>query len=327
MKEDFLEFVRLMSLPEWVGFAVVAIGTVVLWGAFARLLFRRLLARWLGREIADRPSRRVRLTIYALCAIYAALFAYARFVEPERLVLKRLTLTSDKVPAGQVLRLAHVTDLHAQGRYAHRLERTAEAVKALNPDLVLLTGDYLCDYRRGAPTALLGFLLRLPDVPTVAVPGNYGGRLPADPLFEQLGIEMLHTETRLFEVAGVPIELLGDSPRRRADAVRPRQAPERLGIFLQHFPALLPQAAEAGWDLFLAGHTHGGQVRLPWYGAIITLDAAGKEFELGAYRLGDTVGMVSAGVGMECRGAPQVRFLCPPEIVLLEITGTGPPAR
>jgi hypothetical protein len=63
-------------------------------------------------------------------------------------------------------------------------------------------------------------------------------------------------------------------------------------------------------------------VRLPFYGAIVTLDKRGKEFEWGAYRLGRTVGVVSAGIGMECRGWPQVRFLCPPEIVLIEVRGT-----
>jgi len=153
------------------------------------------------------------------------------------------------------------------------------------------------------------------------VPGNYGGFYPADALLDQLGVEELHTEWRDFVIKGVPIELLGLSPTREPIPVPPQRHPASFGIVLEHFPALLPAAADSGWDLYLAGHTHGGQVRLPFYGAIVTLDPRGKEFEWGAYRLGRTVGVVSAGLGMECRGWPQVRFLVPPEIVLIEIRG------
>ena len=233
-----------------------------------------------------------------------------------------MVIESDKVPAGTTLRIVQVTDLHAQAPRGEQLERAAAAVAALKPDLVALTGDYLCNFHLDSIEALLGFIRRLPETTTVAVPGNYEGLYPADPFFEEFGVEMLHTEWRKLVVKGVPIELLGLSPTRTADVLpRPRH-PAWFGIILEHFPALLPAAAASGWDLYLAGHTHGGQVRLPFYGAIVTLDKRGKEFEWGAYRLGRTVGVVSAGIGMECRGWPQVRFLCPPEIVLIEVRGT-----
>jgi len=307
-----------MSLREWAGLTLVLLGSLALWGTEALLLLRAA-RRLFDPKLPTPFTQRTRVIIHLLCVAYAVAFLYARFVEPDKLVLRRLELTSPKLPPGVSLRIAHATDLHAQIERRDHLARAAEAIVDLEPDIVFLTGDFLCNYGRGAPTALLDFLLRLPDVPVVAVPGNYGGRIPADPLLEQIGIEILHSERRLRTVNDVKLEIYGASPTRQIDRVPGPEHSERLSIFLEHFPALLPVAARAGWDLYLAGHTHGGQVRLPGYGAVVTLDRAGKRFEYGGYRLGETVGMVSAGLGMECRGAPQVRFFCPPEIVLIEI--------
>jgi predicted MPP superfamily phosphohydrolase len=83
----------------------------------------------------------------------------------------------------------------------------------------------------------------------------------------------------------------------------------------------MPAAVEAGVDLYLAGHTHGGQLRLPFFGAIVTASIYGKRYEMGAYRQGDTLLYVSRGVGMEGKGAPRARFLCPPEVVLCTLMG------
>jgi predicted MPP superfamily phosphohydrolase len=90
-------------------------------------------------------------------------------------------------------------------------------------------------------------------------------------------------------------------------------------LLLYHSPDLAEAAAEAGVDLYLAGHTHGGQVRLPFYGAIITMSAYGKRFEAGQYRVGATTLYVSRGIGMEGLRLPRVRFLCPPEIVVIDL--------
>jgi predicted MPP superfamily phosphohydrolase len=75
-------------------------------------------------------------------------------------------------------------------------------------------------------------------------------------------------------------------------------------------------------DLYLAGHTHGGQIRLPLFGAVFTASAYGKRYEQGHYSVGDTTLYVSRGIGMEGMGAPRARFLCPPEIVVVNL-GSG----
>ncbi len=90
-------------------------------------------------------------------------------------------------------------------------------------------------------------------------------------------------------------------------------------VLLNHTPDLIEAAARQRLDLYVAGHTHGGQIRLPGYGALVTFSAYGKRYEAGYYRMAATNLYVSRGLGMEGSGnAPRVRFLCSPEIVVLE---------
>jgi hypothetical protein len=72
-------------------------------------------------------------------------------------------------------------------------------------------------------------------------------------------------------------------------------------------------------DLYLSGHTHGGQIALPLYGAIITLSKFGKKYESGMYTVGDTILYVNRGIGFEPRPAPPIRFCARPEITVFDI--------
>ena len=72
-------------------------------------------------------------------------------------------------------------------------------------------------------------------------------------------------------------------------------------------------------NLYLCGHTHGGQVALPFYGALVTLSRQGKKFEAGKYTIGKTLLYVNRGIGLEAWPAPPVRFLVRPEIAVFDI--------
>jgi hypothetical protein len=97
-----------------------------------------------------------------------------------------------------------------------------------------------------------------------------------------------------------------------------RSAPTPFTILLHHSPDLAPQAAATGAiDLQLSGHTHGGQVRVPWFGALVTASFYFKALEMGLYQLNDMLLFVSRGIGLEGKGAPRVRFNCRPEVTLL----------
>ncbi|HEY4690654.1 MAG TPA: hypothetical protein VIK33_15170, partial [Anaerolineae bacterium] len=111
-----------------------------------------------------------------------------------------------------------------------------------------------------------------------------------------------------------------DGPR--LEKVIGEMSSESYTILLYHTPDLVPQAARHGIDLVLCGHTHGGQVRLPIFGALFTGSVYWKRYEMGEYREGGTTMYVSRGIGMEGKGMPRMRFLCPPEIELIELRGT-----
>jgi predicted MPP superfamily phosphohydrolase len=92
-------------------------------------------------------------------------------------------------------------------------------------------------------------------------------------------------------------------------------------IFLFHYPDFIEQMQAGKIDLYLAGHTHGGQVALPLYGALVTLSARGKQFESGLHKLGDTCEYTNRGIGMEGGMAPRVRFCARPEVTVFTISG------
>lgn len=130
--------------------------------------------------------------------------------------------------------------------------------------------------------------------------GNRGGRLAL------VGLDCSHDSER---------------DAQRLAEVSTQIPPDSVRVLLYHSPELIPFASKLGIDLYLCGHTHGGQVRLPFYGAVLTSSELGKQYDMGYYRLRDTHLYVSRGVGMEGLGAPRVRFLCPPEITLISIQG------
>jgi predicted MPP superfamily phosphohydrolase len=122
------------------------------------------------------------------------------------------------------------------------------------------------------------------------------------------------------DLDGLPVELLGldDAHIRRHDLrVAPRRAPGRFGFAVMHSPDSAPEAVACGYTLVVAGHTHGGQVRLPLVGALVTNSHLPRRVVSGLLRLGGGLVHVSPGLGTS-RYAP-FRFLCPPEATMLEL--------
>ena len=124
---------------------------------------------------------------------------------------------------------------------------------------------------------------------------------------------------------GTPVEVVGlDDPHiHRVDLrVAPRRWQDRFGLAVVHSPDPAPELAALGYDLIVAGHTHGGQVRLPLIGALVTNSQMPRRMAMGLHRLGPAYLHVSAGLGTS-KYAP-FRFLCRPEATLLELRGVPP---
>jgi predicted MPP superfamily phosphohydrolase len=263
-----------------------------------------------------------------------ALAVYAYWVEPHHISVTRQILRSPKLPPGPTLKILHLADLHLE-RITGREKELQRRIAELRPDLILFSGDFLnlsftLDPEAWADARALIAHWEAP-LGAYAVAGSPPVDLPEvlPHLLEGFAhIRILHGEKVTLRPSGLEIDLIGldcthkpflDGPKLLS--VLGQIPPERFTILLYHSPDLAPEASAAGVDLMLSGHTHGGQVRLPALGAIYASSLFGKRFEVGRYLLDRMILYVSRGIGMEGMGAPRVRFLCPPEIILWEIGG------
>ena len=266
----------------------------------------------------------------ALGVAVSGAFLYATWVEPFQIGVTQTHLRSAKLNGHTPLRLLHITDLHVE-RNTAREERLLQLVEELAPDGVVLTGDYLnlaYVYDADAQTDARAVLTRLCDLtggPVYAITGSPPvDRTDVVPqVFDGIPIVWLQDEVAEVCINGHTIRIAGVrcTRERQRDASRLRHLlgsspAHAFTLLLYHSPDLMPEASDLGIDLYLCGHTHGGQVRVPLFGAIITSSDFGKRYEMGQYVEGGTTLYVSRGLGMEGYGAPRARFLAPPEIVL-----------
>jgi predicted MPP superfamily phosphohydrolase len=275
-----------------------------------------------------------------------AAFLYGSLIERNAFTLREFSvpvLAPDAAP----LRVLHVSDLHITAGQ-RRKQAWIRDLASTRPDLVINTGDTLS--AANAIPAVLRALEPLAAFPAAFVPGNndyyapefrsptkyfrskgprkHGPPLPwpqlATALVRQGWVELTHVRTVL-PVAGRCVALAGtDDPhlrRARYDKIAgraPAEAEVRIGVTHSPEPFLLRRFAADGYDLVLAGHTHGGQVRLPFGPAIVTNCGIGRTRARWLHRWNDSMYFhISAGLGTNPY-AP-IRFCCRPEATLLTL--------
>lgn len=259
---------------------------------------------------------------------------YASFIEPFRLVEERVdvVLPADRAPSSP-LRIAVLADLQSREVDDHLREAVRRAL-AFEPHLIVLPGDLIQvegeeaylrvvdDFRELlAPLdAPLGVYFVLGNTDTARLVGR---------VFEGTRVQLLENEVVDRSFAGKRVLIAGagfhpGNPVNHAFTrdfdVRER---EELRLLIAHYPdAALNLNPTPGIDLVIAGHTHGGQVQIPFFGAPLTLSSVPRGVGSGGLHLLDGRQIyVSRGVGCERAGAPRIRFLCPPEVSLLTLRG------
>ncbi len=258
----------------------------------------------------------VRPLVLSLASLGIIGLLYGRFVEPLWLEVNHVNIFSERLQPGTSLRIVHISDLHS-GAWPALEPRIQAIVASQKPDLILFTGDAAVN-RRGVSLAQGLFAALSTIAPVYAVRGNQDYWFK-DKAFAVEGVHALERDVAQLEVRGIHLYIVG-SAYGLSDALPAlvRSVP-RAGfhILLYHTPDKIEQIARLGnVDLYCAGHTHGGQVRLPWYGAIITMTNSGKKYESGLYHVTATDLYVNRGLGME---SPRVRFLARPEITVLDV--------
>ena len=273
------------------------------------------LARKLSRRPPRRPVNRLQKVALVLAALGTLCVAWG-FAEPYWLETVHVEVPSSKLASP--LRIALLSDLHCDARV--RLEeKLPDAVADAHPDVIVFTGD-ATNSEDGVPVfrALMGRLARI--APTFAVRGNWDRRSDAHALlFEGTGVRDLDGEAAPLRsdvwVAGVSV--VGRFKIRAALGAVP---PGAFTVFLCHWPDEIDVAAPLAPDLYLCGHTHGGQIALPFYGALATLSKFGKQYEHGLYRVEKTSLYVNRGIGMAGEGVVPLRFCARPELTIIDVT-------
>jgi predicted MPP superfamily phosphohydrolase len=279
--------------------------------------------------------------IVSIAVLGVGCVLYGIFIERFRYRVLRHRLDILPAAAGRPLVVLHLSDLHFV-RHDPRKSRFLAALPT--PDVTIVTGDFLAE-PEAIEAAVEGvrsvrgnlaswFVLGSNDY-FIPKPLNYfayfwkgrkrrrarRGRGPA--LVRALvadGWEELTNVRRNVSLDGLEIELLGldDAHIRRHDLrVAPRRAEERFGLAVMHSPDSAPEAAALGYGLIVAGHTHGGQVRLPFVGALVTNCSMPPKLASGLIRMGAAVLHTSRGLGTS-KYAP-FRFWCRPEATFLEL--------
>lgn len=283
--------------------------------------------------ISWKPSKGLATAAAAAAVAIVGVAVDAFWIEPTSLEVNEYTLRSKKIH--RPIKMVVVADLQTDviGDYERRALRTAMDQKG---GLILFAGDYLQEYDpekaprlRAEFDSLLEEMKISAPLGVFAVRGNteWGGWQAS---FDRLGF-------RTFETSG-SVEL-GEfvlTGLSEADSFNPSCSdfgreldPRRFHVVLGHSPNCA--LAKLTADLILCGHTHGGQVRLPGIGPLLTMSRIRRRWAAGMHEIGpgQTL-LVSRGIGLERGDAPRLRFLCRPEIVVLNLMpeslrGSTPP--
>lgn len=291
--------------------------------------------------------------LLGIVAFGVACLLYASLIERNWFALRRHRVPC--LPAGaRPIRILHLSDMHFR-KGQRRKHRFLARCAATAPDLVVCTGDFL-DEESGMEAAVpavaqirassraffvLGshdYYASTPGNPLKYLRGPSNRRPPAGRLLpwrdlvaelEALGWEPILNRATTVDVDGLgTVDVVGlDDPHIKRDDISvasPRSRPGfRLGVV--HSPDAAPALADLGYDLVMCGHTHGGQVRIPGVGALVTNSKLPRQMARGVSRLGNAWLHVSAGLGTS-RYAP-IRFACRPEACVLELTPADAAAR
>jgi uncharacterized protein len=237
----------------------------------------------------------------------------------ERVTVRHNDVPFERLPAEfDGFTILHISDMHVDMNQG-AMKCLAELLPTIAYDICVLTGDF-----RGATFGPFDAALEgLAQVracmkgPVFAVLGNHD-TIRMVPGIEEMGIRMLLNESEELVRGDQHIYFAGidDAHYYRVDNIEKAAAeipPKAFSVLLSHTPEIYRQAAHAGFDLLLSGHTHGGQICLP--GSIpITLDSVlPRRMGAGPWSYGAMTGYTSVGVG--CSIVP-VRINCPPEITL-----------
>jgi len=276
-------------------------------------------------------TRRTFLKTGAFAA--GGLALYAGEIERHWFDLHQVEIRLENLPeAFRGFRIAHLADFH-YGEYSEPtfIRSLVQRVNALRPDMIALTGDFISSGPMVKSISIdfayhcADLLGRLECPRKFAAMGNHDvmvGRLDVTNALESRSIPVLHNSAVPIEkdgarlwLAGVADTLVGTDADLKATIPRGRVAGKEPLILMAHEPDYADRVIGSGVDLMLSGHTHGGQVRIP-FAPLLNLPPLGRKYIEGHFSLNGLQLYVTRGIGTV--GVP-FRFRCPPELTLITL--------
>ena len=271
------------------------------------------------------------IVIHLLAAVGIICLVWGFFIEPYWIEVKTVQIPTSKLKHA-VVRVVQISDLHCDGKAGNE-EKVVRLVNAMKPVVIVFTGD-TANNQQGLKQFKNTMGRLEAELAKVAIRGNYDiGEFGKMDLFGGTGFLELDNNSIEVEKDGEKFWITGVSCEKEGQigSVLKKVPKDCFSIFLYHYPDLVEDLAgqsrkgrlTANVDLYLAGHTHGGQIALPFYGAVITLAKFGKKYESGMYKVANIILYVNRGIGMDGGPSPRARFLARPEITIFEIHPQG----
>ncbi|GIN83895.1 putative metallophosphoesterase YkuE [Heyndrickxia sporothermodurans] len=274
-------------------------------------------------------------TILSLFGIGSGGYVYSRYIEPKRLEINTINIHNEKIPTSfNDFKIIQFSDTHIGFQYTvEQLKKHVQLINSLMPDMIFFTGDLLDKPNQYTDFKKIPPVLNQLNAPfgKFAVYGNHdhGGNgtdlysnVMKNSGFTVLRNQMVpihHSNGALFYLTGIDDVQLGkpDFPKTYRDV--PKAA---FNILLSHAPDIADTASLYGADLQLSGHSHGGQVQIPFYGALIT-PPYGEKYPEGKYLIDSHHSLqlyVNRGLGTT---RLPFRFLSVPEITIIKLKAIG----
>jgi len=242
------------------------------------------------------------------------------FVEPNFITIKRIRLKDRDL---QGIKIVFVSDFHIKFYEKKRLQKIVDIINNENPDIILSTGDFMSGYKNKSSMPFDKIITYFKNLKSkygfYTSLGNhdfYRGNDNITHDLENIGIKVLSNSNVKINIKNKTIYISGveDLKTGQPDVEKALKNTDGTTILLTHSPDVFKDVPDSV-NLTLAGHLHGGQVRFPIIGAIFCPSEFGTKYAMGIFEENNKKMIVTSGIGTS---KLPIRFLCPPEIVVIE---------
>ena len=233
-----------------------------------------------------KETSKMKIFLIIVLAIIILSFVYMRFIATSGFIIKEFNVTSEHLPKGfNGVKVIHLSDIHYASVGENKLNKAVEEVNAMKPDIIVFTGDLYDEFSNlteDMENKIINALSKLnAPLGKYAVSGNHDYKFDRyTDIITKSGFTYLENETKLIYYNDeTPIEIIGYPDEREANPNYDIELSDYFKIALIHEGDSWEHIKDKGIDLALAGHSHGGQIRLPFIGCLIRVEGGKKYCE------------------------------------------------